>query len=47
MKVEVKAFIKKEVQRLSAKANLTPIEASEVDAIKKLLDYENRIKNRT
>ena len=36
MKVEVKAFIKKEVQRLSAKASLTPVEASEVDAIKKL-----------
>lgn len=47
MKVEVKAFIKKEVQRLSAKASLTPVEASEVDAIKKLLDYENRMKNRT
>ena len=40
MKVEVKAFIKKEVQRLLSKASLTSAEAAEVDAIKKLLDYE-------
>ena len=40
MKVEVKAFIKKEVQRLLSKASLSSVEAAEVDAIKKLLDYE-------
>ncbi len=40
MKLEVKAFIKKEVQRLTAKKNLTPEDATEIDAIKKLLEYE-------
>lgn len=40
MKLEVKAFIKKEVQRLTAKEELTPEDATEIDAIKKLLEYE-------
>lgn len=41
MKLEVKAFIKKEVQRLTAKETLTSEDATEIDAIKKLLEYES------
>lgn len=41
MKLEVKAFIKKEVQRLTAKELLTPEDATEIDAIKKLLEDES------
>lgn len=41
MKLEVKAFIKKEVQRLTAKETLAPEDATEIDAIKKLLEYES------
>ena len=40
MKLEVKAFIKKEVQRLTAKEKITPEDATEIDAIKQLLEYE-------
>lgn len=40
MKLEVKAFIKKEVQRLTAKEEITPEDATEIDAIKQLLEYE-------
>ena len=40
MKLEVKAFIKKEVQRLTAKEKITPEDATEIDAIKKLLEYK-------
>lgn len=40
MKLEVKAFIKKEVQRLAAKEKITPEDATEIDAIKQLLEYE-------
>ena len=40
MKLEVKAFIKKEVQFLSTKEIITPEDATEIDAIKKLLEYE-------
>lgn len=41
MKTEVKAYIKKEVMRLTAKKVLTPEDATEIDAIKKLVEYEN------
>lgn len=40
MKTEVKAFIKKEVLRLLAKDKLSSEDATEVDSIKKLIDYE-------
>lgn len=40
MKTEVKAFIKKEVLRLLAKDKLSPKDATKVDSIKKLIDYE-------
>lgn len=40
MKTEVKAFIKKEVMRLSKKKQLTPADATEIDSIKKLIDFE-------
>lgn len=40
MKTEVKAFIKKEVLRLLAKDKLSPEDATKVDSIKKLIDYE-------
>ena len=40
MKLEVKAYIKKEVQRLTVKEKITPEDATEIDAIKKLLEYE-------
>lgn len=42
MKTEVKAYIKKEVLRLKTKDVLTPHDATEIDAIKKLVDYEKR-----
>lgn len=41
MKMEVKAFIKKEVLRLTAKEHLTPEDALEIDSIKKLVNYNN------
>lgn len=40
MQLEVKAFIKKEVLRLTAKNHLTPNDALEIDSIKKLIEYE-------
>lgn len=40
MKTEVKAFIKKEVLRLLAKDKLSSEDATEVDSIRKLIDYE-------
>lgn len=40
MKTEVKAFIKKEVLRLKAKEKLTSDDATEIDSIKKLVDFE-------
>lgn len=40
MKTEVKAYIKKEVLRLQAKQHLTPEDATEIDSIKKIIDYE-------
>ena len=40
MKTEVKAFIKKEVLRLLAKQYLTPEDATEIDSIRKLVDFE-------
>lgn len=42
MKMEVKAFIKKEVLRLKAKEKLTPEDATEIDSIRKLIDYNKR-----
>lgn len=45
MKLEVKAFIKKEVQRLNAKEEITPEDATVIDAIKQLLEYET-VENR-
>ena len=39
MQVEVQAFVKKEVFRLNDKGALTPEDATEVDAITKLLEY--------
>lgn len=44
MKTEVKAFIKKEALRLTEKEQLTPEDATEIDAIKKLIDYEKSSK---
>lgn len=44
MKMEVKAFIKMEVERLKKKDKLTPVDAAEIDAIVKLVDF---IKNRS
>lgn len=41
MKLEVKAFIKKEVLRLKAKEHLTSRDVIEIDSIKKLVEYEN------
>lgn len=43
MQMEVKAFIKKEVLRLTAKMELTPEDATEIDAICKITEYEKRI----
>lgn len=45
MQTEVKAFIKKEVLRLKAKEVLTPKDATEIDSIKKLIDFEKSRKN--
>lgn len=39
MKTEVKAFIKKEVLRLTNKQVITPEDAAEIDSIKKLVEY--------
>lgn len=44
MKTEVKAFIKKEVLRLKAKEKLTSEDATEIDSIIKLVEYERRMK---
>lgn len=44
MKTEVRAFIKKEVLRLKAKERLTSEDATEIDSIKKLIDYEKTLK---
>lgn len=40
MKTEVRAFIKKEVLRLTAKSEITPEDAAEIDSINKLVEYE-------
>lgn len=40
MKAEVRAFIRKEICRLKAKKDLTPEDATLIDSIKKLWDYE-------
>lgn len=45
MKIEVEAFIRKELMRLTAKKELTPEDATEIDSIKKLVDYEKVYKN--
>ena len=45
MKTEVRAFIKKEVLRLSKKETLTPADATEIDSIRKLIDFEKSRKN--
>ena len=42
--MEVRAFIKKEVLRLKAKKELTSVDASEVDAIIKIIEYEKKTK---
>jgi len=39
MKIEVNAYMKKEVLRLSAKENLSPEDATQIDAISKLMQY--------
>ena len=44
MKTEVKAFIKMEILRLQAKQDLTPEDATEIDNIRKLVEYEKRQK---
>ena len=41
MKIEVFAFMKMEIERLSKKAILTPNDATEIDAIHKLRQYYN------
>lgn len=40
MKAEVKAYLKKEVMRLTAKKDLTPQDATEIDNIVKLIEYK-------
>ena len=45
MKMEFKAFIKKEVLRLKAKEKLTPEDATEIDSIKQLIEYSKKQKN--
>ena len=40
MKLEVKAYIKKEILRLKAKTKLTPEDAILVDSIRKIVDHE-------
>ncbi len=42
MKMEVKAFIKKEVLRLKEKKVLSSEDATEIDSIRKLIDYSKR-----
>lgn len=44
MKLEVKAFIKKEILRLTAKEKLTGKDALEIDSIKKLIEYQKTLK---
>lgn len=46
MKTEVKAFIKKEVLRLSSKEVFSPEDATEIDSIAKLVRYENTNQSR-
>lgn len=41
MKLEVKAYIKKEILRLKAKTELTPEDAVLIDSIRKISNYEN------
>lgn len=43
MKMEVKAYIKKEVLRLTTKEQLTSEDALEIDSIKKLINYNNSL----
>lgn len=43
MKTDVRAFIKKEVLRLTHKQMITPEDATEIDSIKKLIEYEKEI----
>ena len=40
MRLEVKAYIKKEILRLKLKPVLTPEDALLIDSIRKLVDYE-------
>ena len=40
MRLEVKAYIKKEILRLKLKPELTPEDALLIDSIRKLVDYE-------
>ena len=40
MKLEVKAYIKKEILRLKAKTELTPEDAVLIDSIRKIANYE-------
>ena len=42
MKKEVKAFIKMEVMRLKAKDKILPKDATEIDSIRKLVEYEKK-----
>lgn len=42
MHMEVRAFIKREVARLSAKEHILPEDALQIDAICKILEYERR-----
>lgn len=42
MKIEVKAFIRKEMLRLIAKKELTPTDATEIDSIIKLIEFEKK-----
>ena len=39
MRLEVKAFIKKEVARLKSKAILSSEDAREIDSIKKIVEF--------
>lgn len=47
MKTEVRAFIKKEVLRLQAKQYLTPEDAAEIDSIRKLLNHQSAMCQRS
>ena len=40
MRTEVRAFLKKEIQRLKGKTSLTSIDATEIDSIRKVYEYE-------